>query len=416
MSAPGAYEDSAAVGRRIGEARRDLGLTQADMAARIGVSLALLDRYETGKADPSGKLVRIAEVTGRRVSWFTSSVRYEVGSEGNEAELPTELGRRIAESRGRRGLTRRGAADERIAAALGEPSRLETEALSARADQPDLANTYRDLQEERTPLAQRLDELQGKLAEEQRTHGEAVAKGARLEEELERVTTSQRAIVDLLEQSKSELADSRKQADHLKQRVSELETELRSAEERALSAADRLERAEQDLDTSREQQRSLGEELDLRQLELSVREGELDTRETAVTKSETSIEDRRRALAAVELRAAEVERREKAIVFRERELEHRAGVLAELAGRLENLRNTVDVVDGRPPARQDEHLLIASNHGYRFVARRGVVPDPGEIVELEDGRYRCLRISPSPFVGDDRPCAVLEAVTAASKP
>ena len=73
MSASGAYDDRAAVGRRIGQARRELGLTQGDLATRIGVTLGILDRYETGKADPSEKLAQIAEITGRDVSWFTST-------------------------------------------------------------------------------------------------------------------------------------------------------------------------------------------------------------------------------------------------------------------------------------------------------------------------------------------------------
>jgi len=37
-------------------------------------------------------------------------------------------------------------------------------------------------------------------------------------------------------------------------------------------------------------------------------------------------------------------------------------------------------------------------------------------VDLEDGRFRCLRVSASPFLGDDRLCAVLEPFTAASDP
>ena len=76
MSALGAYDDRAAVGRRIGQARRELGLTQGALATRIGVTLGILDRYETGKADPSEKLAQIAEITARDVSWFTSADQY----------------------------------------------------------------------------------------------------------------------------------------------------------------------------------------------------------------------------------------------------------------------------------------------------------------------------------------------------
>ena len=111
MSASGAYDDQAAVGRRIGPARRELGLTQGALATRIGVTLGILDRYETGKADPSEKLAQIAEITGRDVSWFTSTARYDIDSAGYAAELPAELGRRIAESRYLRGSRRGGLPD-----------------------------------------------------------------------------------------------------------------------------------------------------------------------------------------------------------------------------------------------------------------------------------------------------------------
>jgi hypothetical protein len=98
------------------------------------------------------------------------------------------------------------------------------------------------------------------------------------------------------------------------------------------------------------------------------------------------------------------------------ELERRADKLAVLARRLEELKSAAGVVDvGRPP-REDQHLLILPNHGYRLVARWGAAPDPGELVDLEDGRFRCLRVSTSPFLGDDRLCAVLEPFTAAHEP
>ena len=65
--------------------------------------------------------------------------------------------------------------------------------------------------------------------------------------------------------------------------------------------------------------------------------------------------------------------------------------------------------------REDEHLAIVSGHGYRLVARWGAAPDPGDVVELDDGGYRCMRIIASPFLGDDRLCAVLQRVTTASE-
>ena len=507
------------------------------MATRIGVTLGILDRYETGKADPSEKLAQIAEITARDVSWFKSADQYGIETAEDAAELATELGRRIAESRDLRGSTRRGPPDERLAATFGEPSSL-LETGDRSAHEPGLADGS---DEEPAALAKRLDELQAELAEERRKHGDAVAKTTRVQEEFERITAERQALADLLEQSRSELADARTQNEHLTQRASELETRAREAEKRATEAADRLGQATTELERLREHMRSLAEELEhrqaeltsrsaeldrretavadaeteyerrqeherslaekfelgqavltrrsaeldrretavadaeteyerrqeherslveeleLRQLELGVRSAELDRRETAVADAETeyerrreherslaealdlrhkslsirsaeldkretavadaqkSVEDRRRELDDVELRASAVERREEAVRLREGELEHRAGMLAGLSRRLEELKSTAGVVDAGRPTRQDQHLLILPDHGYRLVARWGAAPDPGELVEVEDGRYRCLRISASPFLEDDRLCAVLEPLAAASE-
>ena len=234
MTASGAYEDHSVVGRRIGLARRELGLTQAAFSTRIGVPIGTLDRYESGKADPSDKLVRIAEVTGRRVSWFASNAP----SDDDEAAHSAEVGKRIAESRGRLGLTRR-----ELAEAVGVP----------------------------------------------------LGKIERYESGLESPTIRLERIATALDEPRSWL--------------------------------------EHGDTTGHENEHSGGE------------------------------------------RASE----------------------------------------GRRPKRQDEHLALAGNHGYRLVTRPGAVPEPGEIIELEDGHYRCLRIGASPIPGDDRACAVLESVTAASE-
>ena len=105
MSGLTGYDDRAHVGGRIRQARRELGLTQAELATRIGVSLGALDRFESGKADPSGKLERIAEVTERPVAWYTSVDAYDVGGGLYESGLPAELRKRLAASSGRRAPT-----------------------------------------------------------------------------------------------------------------------------------------------------------------------------------------------------------------------------------------------------------------------------------------------------------------------
>ncbi len=151
-------------------------------------------------------------------------------------------------------------------------------------------------------------------------------------------------------------------------------------------------------------------ELDLRQAELSVRSGDLDGREAALEQSEAKVEDRRRALGAVELRAATIERREEAVRLREVELEHRAAELAGLARQLDEVGRTLEGAGVRRVVREDEHVALAAADRYRLVVRTGPAPEPGELVELEDGSYRCVRITASPFPRDDRSCAVLEPV------
>ena len=149
-------------------------------------------------------------------------------------------------------------------------------------------------------------------------------------------------------------------------------------------------------------------ELDLRQAELSVRSADLDGREAALEHAEAKVEDRRRALGAVELRAAAIERREEAVRLREVELEHRAAELAELARQLDEPGRTLEGAGVGRVVREDEHVALAAADRYRLVVRTGPAPEPGELVELEDGSYRCVRITASPFPRDDRSCAVLE--------
>ena len=198
-------------------------------------------------------------------------------------------------------------------------------------------------------------------------------------------------------------------ADLIAERGKELEE--RSAQIR--SAVEQLERREErarELHYRVEQiLRDGAAELDLRQAELSVRSAELATRETAVEQAEAEVEDRRRALGAVELRAAAIEHREEALRLRETELEHRAAELAELARELDELGRTIAEA-GPVSLREDEHVVIAASDRYRLVVRAGPVPDEGVLVELDDGAYRCVRVTTSPLPGDDRPCALLEPV------
>ena len=462
MSASVANEDRAAVGRRIGQARRERGFTQADLATRIGVSLGLVDRYESGRTDPSDKLAQIAEVTGRQISWFTE--RHDGERAGFESMLPAALGRRIAESRVQGGVTRREPPDERQAAAHDESgSQPPTAHRAPPVDPPRVAEA--DTEPDRpAALARRWVELQVELEEERRRHREAAAKGARLEQELSSVDASQRALADALQLSRSELAVARTQEARLGERVSQLETQLRAAVTRADEVTGRVVRAETELQRSRERERSMAEEIELRDADLSVRWAELDRRVKELAHSRGSVADRR-SPGDVELRAAVVERPKETAgppqlerpketagppqlepsketagppqLERPKEtagppqlepsketagppqgsLGHRATLLTALERRLEKRRSgkpksAVHGAEDRRNRPSDEHLAIVRDRGYRLVRRHGPAPEPGEILELDHDRYRCVRISASPFPEDDRSCAVLEPVIA----
>lgn len=53
-------------------------------------------------------------------------------------------------------------------------------------------------------------------------------------------------------------------------------------------------------------------------------------------------------------------------------------------------------------------LFVPGAAGYRLLARDGPPPARVDVVELDEVRYRVLRLGPSPLPGDRRRCAFLE--------
>ena len=206
-------------------------------------------------------------------------------------------------------------------------------------------------------------------------------------------------------------------ADEVAELIAQRGRELEERSAQIRSAVDELERREasaRDLHLRVERiLRDGAAELDLRQAELSVRSADLEARETAVAVAEASVEERRRALGAVELREAAIERREEALRLRESELEERARELADLARQLGDVGRTIGEAGGtRTALRLDEHVALAGGDGYRLLVRPGPPPIPGDLVELEEGTYVCVRTTRSPLPADDRTCALLEAAPA----
>jgi DNA-binding XRE family transcriptional regulator len=67
---PGVVSDLKAPGARVAIARRTMGFTQRDLAARLGVSLWTVEQLESGRHDPEQHLGAIAELTHRPETWF----------------------------------------------------------------------------------------------------------------------------------------------------------------------------------------------------------------------------------------------------------------------------------------------------------------------------------------------------------
>ena len=183
--------------------------------------------------------------------------------------------------------------------------------------------------------------------------------------------------------------------------------ELRS--EKLLTAVHDLERREErarELHSRVEQiLREGSAELDSRQAELNARAAELDRREAELASAEDRVAARARELGAVELRSAAVERREEAIRVRAIELERQAGELAAVAARLDALGSAPATPDDAP---ETAHVALTAGGAYRLLEREGPAPAPGDEVELEDGAYRCVRLTISPLPADSRRCALLE--------
>lgn len=62
------------IGRRLYEAREDLGITQVELAGRISVYPTTISRYETGDAIPIDRiLIRLAEALDKPIPYLRAS-------------------------------------------------------------------------------------------------------------------------------------------------------------------------------------------------------------------------------------------------------------------------------------------------------------------------------------------------------
>ncbi|MCG8695457.1 MAG: helix-turn-helix domain-containing protein [Minwuiales bacterium] len=111
------------VGRRIRARRRLMGLSQTQLAQRLGLSFQQIQKYENGaNRVSSGTLCRIAEALDAPVAFFfdgrEGGYRRKPVGDGRADRLQIEVARNFAEIRGR--SARRAVADLVRALVVGE--------------------------------------------------------------------------------------------------------------------------------------------------------------------------------------------------------------------------------------------------------------------------------------------------------
>ena len=79
--------DLVAIGRRIALARRHAGLTQGEVARRLGVTKRSLQGYEAGTVAPYRHLPTLASILGRDRAWFLAEGSHGDGAVVRRREL-----------------------------------------------------------------------------------------------------------------------------------------------------------------------------------------------------------------------------------------------------------------------------------------------------------------------------------------
>ena len=76
MATPFDQQDAGSIGERIRAARKDSGLSQADLAQRIGVSQPAIAAWESGVHDPRRVVMaRLADALGVSLEWLAAGAR-----------------------------------------------------------------------------------------------------------------------------------------------------------------------------------------------------------------------------------------------------------------------------------------------------------------------------------------------------
>ena len=101
----GPENDTVEIGRRIAQARRQAGLTQEQLASRLGVTKRSLQGYEAGTVAPYRHLRALAGVLGRERAWFLGPESPRLPSRAARDELAEVVRAAVREElRAARGL------------------------------------------------------------------------------------------------------------------------------------------------------------------------------------------------------------------------------------------------------------------------------------------------------------------------
>jgi len=87
------------VGLRVAEARRAIGLSQKHFAERVGITLWMLDRIESGVADAAPLIHKIAAATDRPHAWFSTSTVSAPASAPVQAHFVSRLRSHVTSGR-----------------------------------------------------------------------------------------------------------------------------------------------------------------------------------------------------------------------------------------------------------------------------------------------------------------------------
>lgn len=121
------YSDTAATfGDRLAAAREALGMSQRDLATRLGVKLSTVQRWEDDQSEPrANKLIMLSGLLNVTMPWLLTGEGEGLDAPSDEQVLPSDLQSLMAEIRVlqatlTRTATRLGRVEKRLKKALTE--------------------------------------------------------------------------------------------------------------------------------------------------------------------------------------------------------------------------------------------------------------------------------------------------------